>query len=116
MGINLRGTNTIKFCGGKESFSHRIAKLALCHLLTKAGHNFKTEQPIGEAVCDVIDLDTLVIYEIESHANSTIIKKKLDDFLHPLIEDLIIVDLRKMDIDWEPVFALRDKIKKFCAL
>ncbi|MCW4003681.1 MAG: hypothetical protein NWE95_07205 [Candidatus Bathyarchaeota archaeon] len=108
--------DAVKFHAANESFSHRVAKLVICNLLTEAGHHFKTEQPINEAVCDVIDLDTFVIYEIESHANSTIIKRKLDDFLHPLIEDLIVVDLRKMDIDWEPIFMLRDKIRKFCAL
>ena len=116
LGIDLRDINRIRFRNCKESFSHRIVKLVLCHLLERAGHNFKTEQPIGNAVCDVIDLDTFVVYEIETYANSTIIRKKLNDFRHPLIEDLIILDLRKMNLDWEHIFNLKDKIKKYCGL
>jgi hypothetical protein len=114
--INLRELDAVKFRYGKEAFSHRIAKFVVCHLLTEAGHRFKTEQPINEAICDVIDLDNFVIYEIESCANSSIIKKKLNDFLHPVIEDLMILDLRKMGIDWEPILAFRDQIKEKCRL
>jgi len=115
LGINLKGVNTIKF-RGKESFSHRVVKLVICHLLAKAGHNFKTEQPIKDNVCDIIDLDSLIVYEIETYPNSTIIYKKLDDFLHPYIEDLVIVNLRKIDYDWVPVYCLRDEMAKCCGL
>jgi len=114
--INPREINTVKFRNTNESFSHKVAKVIICHLLSKSGHCFKTEQPINEAVCDIIDLDTFIVYEIESYSNSTIIKKKIDDFLHPLIEDLIIVDLRKMSLDWEPIYNLRDRIGKSCGL
>jgi len=113
LGIALRGIDAIKF-RPKETLSHRLAKFIVCYLLAKEHHHFKTEQPINEAVCDVIDLDTLIVYEIESYAHSTTIKKKLDDFRHPLIEDLIILDLRKMNLDWEPFYGLRDRISKYC--
>lgn len=84
--------------------------------MRKAGHRFKTEQPLNEAVCDVIDLDAFVVYEIESYANSAIIKKKLDDYRHPFVEDLFILDLRKLKLNWTPIYDLKDRIKKICFL
>jgi len=115
MGIDLRELDTLKF-GPKETLSHRVTKLILCHLLRKAGHHFKTEQPINKAICDVIDLDTFVVYEIESYANSTTIKKKLDDYRHPFVEDLFILDLRKLKLNWTPIYDLKDRIKQVCCL
>lgn len=113
--INFRNLNTVKF-HSRESFSHRMTKCILCHLLWEKGHYFATEQPINDSICDVIDLNTFVIYEIEAQAIPSGIKKKLDDFRHPLIEDLVIVDLRKMDMDWVPVLEVSDDIKKVCGL
>ena len=115
LGIDWRGINTIKF-NGYESFSHRVIKFILCHLIYQMGHNFKTEQPIKKAVCDVIDLDTFVVYEIECNPTPLAIKRKMKDYSNPLIQDLIILDLRKMNIEWEPIFRLRDEIKKYSGI
>jgi hypothetical protein len=115
LGVKLKRINTIRF-RGKESFSHRVVKLILCHLITKQGHFFTTEQPIKDGVCDVFDLNDLIIYEIEAYPNSTIIRRKLDIFHHPYIEDLIIINLRKIDYNWLHIYRLRDKLKKVCGL
>lgn len=109
--FDSRYLNSIRFCP-LESFGHRITKLVICHLLAKSGHFFATELPINEAKCDIIDLSDFIVYEIEANTNSTIIKKKMDDFRHPFIEDLMIVDLKKLGLDWTPFYALKDKISK----
>lgn len=115
MGIELKGMNSIKFVS-KEPLKHRLGKLLVCHNLFKAGHRFKTEQMINKNQCDVIDLKTFGIYEIESYATPRIIKKKIDDFNHPYIEDLVIIDLKKIQSDWYEIVKLSDQMKRLCNL
>lgn len=115
LNINLRHLNTVRF-HMKESFSHRMAKCMLCSLLWEADHFFVAEQPINDSICDILDLNTFIVYEIESFPHASTIKKKLDDFRHPMIEDLVILDLRKMGLEWGPVREVSDRIKKKCAL
>ena len=111
LGIDLRDVNTIRF-RGNESFRHRLVKFLICQRLFSLGHHFKTEQPIKSSVCDVIDLDTFVIYEIENSATMEIRKKKLDEFYHPYIEDIVIVDIRKLKVNWKEIAKLRDEVYK----
>lgn len=113
--INLRHLNSVRF-HMKESFGHRMAKCMFCHLLWQKGHFFVTEHPINGSVCDVLDLNTFIVYEVEAEATPSRIKRKLDDYRHPLIEDLIIIDLRKMGLSWEPLLDVRDAIDKASGL
>jgi len=87
----------------------------ICHHIFKLKHHFKTEQFIRNGICDVIDLDTFVIYEIESHVHPIVRRKKLEAFYHPLIEDILIVDIKKLK-HWSSVFRFRDQIRKCCGL
>lgn len=111
LGIDLKGVNSIRF-SGNESFKHRVVKFMVCHLLSMKGHRFKTEENIKGSICDVIDLDNFIIYEVESKATKRTLRKKLDDFYHPYIEDIIVIDIRKLRYDWNPILKLRDKISK----
>lgn len=112
--IDLRDINVIKI-GNGELFRHQLIKFLLCHHLLRLKHHFKTEQKINNAVCDIIDLDTFTIYEIESHVHPIVRRKKLEAFYHPLIEDIFIVDLKKLR-HWRSIFALRDEVEKYCGL
>jgi len=94
LGIGLKDVNTVRFQRG-EHFAHQLVKFIICHHLFKLKHRFKTEQPVVNGICDVIDLDTSVIYEIESHVHPIVRRKKLEAFYHPLISDLI-VDIKKL--------------------
>ncbi|MEM2129776.1 MAG: hypothetical protein QXZ70_04175 [Candidatus Bathyarchaeia archaeon] len=111
MGIDLRGVNSLRF-NSREPLKHRVGKLPVCHSLFKAGHRFKTEQLINGKQCDIIDLDTFVIYEIESQGRLGIMKKKIDDFTHPYVEDLVIVDLGKVQSDWCEFYRLSDYLRR----
>jgi len=113
--IDFRNLNKVRF-HMKESFGHRMAKCMLCSLLWEKGHFFVTEQPVNDSVCDVLDLNTFIVYEIEAEATPCRVKRKLDDYRHPLIEDLIILDLRKMKLSWEPVLEVRDAISSASGL
>lgn len=115
LGIDLRGLNTVKFVKG-ESFPHRFVKFLICHALFRQGHRFKTEQHINNAICDVIDLDALVIYEVETNSNPSTMKRKLEDFYHPFIEDIIIVSLKSLNFDWKALSEIRKQIEKYCGL
>jgi len=113
LGIGLNGLNTLRF-DGNESFEHRLIKFLICHNIFEAGHHFKTEQLIKDSICDVIDLDTLVIYEIEANATLQKNKEKLEAFYHPYIEDIVIIDSKKLGSDWPTLAALSDKIRRLC--
>lgn len=78
LGIGLKDLNTIKFQGG-EHFTHQLIKFIICHHLLKLKHHFKTEQPIRNSICDIIDLDTFVIYEIETNMKPIVRRKKPED-------------------------------------
>jgi hypothetical protein len=114
LGIDLKDINVIKV-GNGELFKHQLVKFLICYHLLALKHHFKTEQPICKGICDVIDLDTFTIYEIESNLSPFLRRKKLEDFYHPLIEDIFIVDLKKMR-HWRSIFALRDEVEKYCGL
>jgi len=115
LGIDLRGLNTVKFMKG-ESFPHRFVKFLICHALFKRGHRFKTEQQIDNAICDVIDLDNLVIYEVETNSNPSTMRRKLEDFYHPFIEDIIIVSLKSLNFDWRTLSEICEQIEKYYGL
>jgi len=114
LGIDLKDINTIKV-GNGELFRHQLAKFLICHHLLRLKHHFKTEQAICKGICDVIDLDTFTIYEIESNLSPILTRKKLEDFYHPLIEDILIVDLKKSR-RWSAISKLKDDVRKYCGL
>jgi len=115
LGIDLRDINTVRF-RGNESFRHRLIKFLISQELFSLGHRFKTEQPIKSSVCDVIDLDTLVIYEVESNPTMEVMKRKLREFYHPYIEDIVIVDIRKIKVNWREMDKLRNEVSRFSGL
>ena len=109
--IDLDNMNTIRF-QSQETLKHRLAKKAICHYLFENSHFFKTEQKIRAGICDVIDLNNLIIYEVESYPTPKTEMEKLEQYRHPLIEDIVIIDLRKLDFDWYELVRFSDEIKK----
>jgi|GEM_PF-2130126 hypothetical protein len=109
LGIDLREVNSVKFTGW-ETLEHRFMKFLICHNIYRIKHNFKTEQSINGSVCDVIDLDSRIIYEIETNNTPRRAGVKIKAFCHPLIEDMLIVDIRKLDFDWSLIKKLSDEI------
>jgi hypothetical protein len=114
LGIDLKELNNIRLSGG-EHFKHQLVKFLICHHLFKLKHHFKTEQPLGNSICDIIDLDTFTVYEIESNVKTSLLRKKLEDFYHPLIEDILVVDMKKLK-RWNSVFALKEEVGEYCGL
>jgi len=112
--IDLRNLDSVRLSAG-ELFRHQLIKFIICHHLTELRHHFKTEQPIRDSICDIIDLDTFRIYEIETRSSPSVAKKKLDNFYHPLIEDVFIVDLKKLK-HWGNIFDLRKEVARLCGL
>jgi hypothetical protein len=114
LGIDLKELNCVRI-GNGESFAHQLVKFMICHHLLALKHRFKTEQQIGSAICDIIDLDTFIIYEIESSVSPFFVRKKLEDFYHPIIEDIFIVDIKKLK-HLSSAFKLRKEIADYCGL
>jgi hypothetical protein len=69
--------------------------------------------PIRNSIYDIVDLDTFIIYEIDTDVKSNVRRKKLEDFYHPLIEGLVIVDVKKLK-RWDFIFLLWGEVIKYC--
>lgn len=115
LGIDLNELNTVRFRIG-ETFEHRLVKFIICEYLFLLKHHFKTEQSVIHGVCDVIDLDTFVIYEVETNATKKVKENKLETFYHPLIEDIFIVNLKELKVDWSCFLKLSERIARHCGL
>jgi hypothetical protein len=114
LGIDLRNLDSVRLSAG-ELFRHQLIKFIICHHLTELRHHFKTEQLVRDSICDIIDLDTFRIYEVETQSSPGTAKRKLEDFYHPLIEDVFIVDLKKLK-HWSNVFDLCKEVARLCGL
>jgi hypothetical protein len=112
--MDLKGINTIK-PKREESFAHQLIKFLVCHHLFKLGHHFRTEQTIERGICDIIDLDDFVIYEIETNPTTNGIKRKLEELNNPVIKDIIIIDVRRLNVDWKGIMKLRKEVSKYCS-
>jgi len=58
LGIELTGINTVRY-HSNEPLEHRFVKFLIAHHLFERRRYFKTEQPIKNATCDVIDTTSL---------------------------------------------------------
>lgn len=115
LGFELRFKNKIKphATSISETTKHFTVKAILAFLLMRQGkdilcevvfRNFKDIKP------DVFDLDERIIYEVESRPQARTRLKKVASAQHPLIDDVIIVNLTQVPEDhkemWKYLTAL----------
>lgn len=77
-----------------DGYKHFLVKSAICFVLRKNGHDFATEHefPNGR-ICDVLDLETFHVYEIETNASESDVKEKLGNFWdYDGIRDTLVID------------------------
>lgn len=77
-----------------DGYKHFIVKSAICFVLRKNGHDFCTEHefPNGR-ICDVLDVETFLVYECESNASSSDVEEKLGNFWdYDEVRDTIVID------------------------
>lgn len=79
---------------GNESMKHWMAKAVLFKLIRGRGRTVGTEVEINGAIVDVVDIDSLIGYEIESNPKKSVIKSKLKRLWH--LRDVFFIDASKV--------------------
>ncbi len=92
--ITDRNKNCLFLHNSHESMKHFIVKAMIFKILRERGRNVGTEIETRNGIADVIDLDNLIVYEIETSVSKNKIKEKLNQFKD--FRDLFIVDARKL--------------------
>ena len=83
-----------------DDWKHFLLKAELGFLLRDAGHEFGSELefPNGRT-CDVFDLETFIVYELESGLDDAARGKKLEDFGgFGFVEDVIVLDVGGLEL------------------
>ena len=91
-----------------ESMQHFIVKAMIFKILRKMGRSVGTEIETKGGIADVIDLDNLIVYEVETNLNKNKIKEKLNQFKE--FRDLFLIDVRKLPKNLK---QLENKLKNF---
>lgn len=110
-GIHLQGQQ-ITFHSTDETMLHAVVKTMLAKLLSKAGHNWSCEVPVGDKTnpvgyIDILDLGSPerepVALEIESHPSPQKKEEKREKYVIDPIRDVLILDLRECPSDLEGI-------------
>lgn len=83
-----------------DELKHFLLKAEVGFRLRSAGHDFCTEVefPNGK-ICDVFDLDTFIVYELESDLDRAARGKKLEDFGgFGFVQDVIVLDVDGLEV------------------
>lgn len=104
LGFELRYKNKIVPHATRisETTKHFTVKAILAFLLMRQGKTILCEQSFKNfkgIKPDIFDLDERIIYEIETKPQIRTRMKKIAQAQHPLIEDVIIVNLTKVPED-----------------
>lgn len=84
-----------------DGYVHYLAKAAIGFILRKNSHEFATELefPNG-AIADVIDLNTFIVYELESNYSEKDKQEKYDNFWeYEEVRDIIVLDPQELSGD-----------------
>lgn len=88
-----RHHNTVLFHNRQETWHHFIAKCLLSKTLRDQGHDVFSEMAVGTGIMDLIDLDTGIVYEIESRPGPKTLEQKQALVVNTGL-CVVIIDLR----------------------
>ena len=82
---------------GKESLKHWLTKAVLFKLIRDRGRTAGTEIELNGGIIDVVDIDNLIGYEVESKPNVSTAKRKLKRLWQ--LRDVFFIDAGKVPDD-----------------
>lgn len=93
--------NAGKVAYHSDGFSHWMAKACIGFILRKNNHKFATEVEFDNgAIADVIDLNTFIVYELESNYTEKDKQEKYDNFWeYEEVRDIIVLDPQELSGD-----------------
>lgn len=96
------------FCNsGNESVKHFLVKALIFKILRERSRTVGTEVEVNGGIVDVLDVDNLIAYEVETNLT----KKKILEKLQMRVRDIFFIDTREVPNDiFEAEKFLREKI------
>lgn len=105
--LNEKNRNCLFIYNANEGMKHFIVKAIIFKILRERGRNVGTEIEVMDGIVDLIDVNNLIAYEIESNVNKA--KEKVGRLQS--VKDVFIIDLKKVpDSLKEAERYLRQKI------
>lgn len=95
--VNSTNVNCLFSYSKRESLKHFIVKAMIFKILRNKGRKVACEVEINNGIVDLLDLDNLIAYEIESNLAKGKIENKLRNYR--AVEDVIFIDLREVPND-----------------
>ena len=95
--VNLHNLNCLFLHNLRESTKHFIVKAILFKLLRNKRRRVACEVEINSGIVDLVDLDNLIAYEIESKPTKRKMEEKVKNY--EAVKDVIFIDLRKVPND-----------------
>ena len=84
-----------------DGYHHWMAKASIGFILRKNDHKFATEVEFSNgAIADVMDLETFIVYELESNYSKKDKQEKYNNFWdYEEVKDIIVIDPQKFSND-----------------
>lgn len=92
--LNEKNKNCLFMHSSKESLNHWVIKSILFKLLRERGRTVGTEIEVRGGIVDVLDVDNLIGYEIESKINRRSVQQKLKRLWR--LHDIVFIDIKKV--------------------
>jgi len=96
-----------------DRYKHYLVKAATGYILQNNGHKFTTELEFENGrIADVFDLNTFIVYELESNFTEKDKKEKVDNFReYDDVWDVMVFDPQKAPDDLNQIKSwLEDKL------
>ena len=97
--IDSNNINCLFLHNSKESLKHFLVKAIMFKILRNRKRKVGCEIEIDNGIVDLLDLNNLIAYEIESKFDKNKIKEKLKNY--KTIKDVVFINLKKVPNEFE---------------
>ncbi len=106
--------NKLRVHNKNESHKHFVVRALLFKLLTDEGHQVFSEYPINEKDVDLLDVNTFLVYEVETNPVKDYAIKRFQALNgdNNFINDIILIDLQDAELQTNDFTRLLEVLKK----
>ena len=106
--IDENYVNCLFLYNKKESLKHFLVKAIIFKILRERGRRIACEVEIKNGIVDLLDLDNLIAYEIESDFDKKKIERKVRNY--KIVNDVIFINLREVPNEFKKAEKFLRKI------
>jgi hypothetical protein len=107
--LTEKNKNCLYLNGGSESIKHFFVKALIFKILRDRGRQVGTEVEVNGGIVDVLDLENMIAYEVETNLT----KEKIIDKIYCLhgLRDVFFIDTKEVSSDlYEAEKYLKEKV------